>query len=68
MRTREPGLDGVVCLEVTVAAVEQVVHELTVWTLLNPGLEGLEDCDRLVDRKRMALHEGCQQMLQCPGI
>ena len=68
MRNRELELDGVVCLEATVAAVEQVVHELTVWMLLNLCLEGLQDCDHLVDQKRTALHGGCQQMLQYPAI
>ncbi len=68
MCNRELELGGVVCPEVTAAVVEQVVHELTVWALLSPCPEGLEDCDRLVDRKRMALNEGCQQMLRYIGI
>lgn len=64
MRNQELGLDGIVCLEMTAAVAEQVVHEQTVWTLLEACLEDLGDRDHLVDRKKMALHEGCQQMLQ----
>lgn len=54
MRNQELGLDGVVCLEVTAAVAEQVVHEQTVWTLLEACLEDLGDRDHLVDRKKMA--------------
>lgn len=68
MRNRELGLGGVVCLEVTAAAVEQVVHAQTVWRLLGGCLGGLEDCDHLADPKRMALCKGCQHMLQHFGM
>ena len=64
MRKRELGLGGVACLEVTAAAVEQAVHEQTVWTLLEACLEGLEDCDRLTDPRRTALKKSCQQVLE----
>lgn len=66
-RNWELGPDDVVCLEVTAAAEEPVVHEQTVLTLLEACLEDLEDCDHLADLKRMNLNEGCQQMLQHLG-
>lgn len=63
MHNWELELRGVACLEVTAAAaVEEVVHEQTVWTILEACLEGLEDCDHLADPKRMALNESCQPM------
>ena len=68
MRRRELELGGVVCLEVTAAAVEQAVHEQTVWTLLEACLEDLEDCDRSTDPRRMALKKCCQQVLRDLGI
>lgn len=54
MRNQEAELGGLVCLEVTVAVVEQVVHEQTEWTQGEAYFENLEDCDHL---ERMALDE-----------
>ena len=67
MRNQDLGLYDVAYLEGTAAAVEQVVHEHSVWMLLKACLDGSEDYDHLVDLKRMALNDGCKQMLQRHG-
>lgn len=64
MRNREAELGGVICLEVTAAVEEQVVHEQTVRTLREAHFECSEDCDHLADLKRMALDGSCQEVLQ----
>ena len=67
-RNWELGLGDEVGLEVTAAVVEQMVHEQTVWTLLEAFLEDLEGCDHLADPKRMGLNKGCQHLLQHFGV
>lgn len=64
MCNRELELDGVICLEVTAAVVQQVAHDSqTVWTLQEAYFEELDDRDHLADPKRKTLSESFQQLL-----